>query len=73
MFFACIHNDLSKLRKTVDVALAPVEGRIAKRVTLTGARAPVEIKECKATVLIETTKNRCFRKADPRHGHVQVA
>ena len=73
MFIGCINNDSSKLQKTVAVALAPVEGRIAICVNLTGARAPVEIKESKATVLVETTKKRCCRKADPRHGHVQVA
>ena len=43
------------------------------RVTLTCARALLERKENKGIVLVETTKNRRCRKADPRHGHVQVA
>ncbi len=49
---------------------APVEGNIETGLTLSGARAPLEIKENKAIVLVETTKNRRCQKADRRHGHV---
>ncbi len=73
MFIACINNGPSKLRKTVAGALAPVEGRMTIRVTLTDARPLLKRKESKPIILVETTKNRRCRKADPLYGYVQVA